>query len=177
MATIKIKGLKCHETEDNGQDENLRKGMIKIKYKIVTFILLCIFASSNLFAEETLNVEDSEDVRSVSEIQMNIFVGLMMHCMQELSQKMKEKGATDKEIEDFFSDAQSDETKSDELQRKCLCMNKDIVMERFSKLDAILLKHPEWKGKTLVIKGVNGGTEKLSIEILEEAKEVVLNCP
>ena len=146
-----------------------KKSLIGALVLLLIFPLVC-------FSQEELEVQESPDIVTIRKISMNIGVGLMFTCMGELTKEMKENGATDEEIASLFAN----QAEAEELQKKCLCKYKAEVMDGFKELDTVLLKHPDWKGKVLVIKSAGAmgpSTEKLDVGGFEQIKKIVSTCP
>ncbi len=125
--------------------------------------------------KESANVEvnNSSDVAVMREMLMNLVMGLMS-CMVEITRELHKSGMDEKDIDNFLTE------KENETQKACLCENKSVLSELFKKMDSVLTKHPDWRGKTLLVKtggsGGGSGTEKIDIGWLGEIKEFISKC-
>ncbi len=141
-----------------------------MKSKFLSIISLFIFLNCNAFAEEILEVQETADFKNLSQISMDIGFTLMAG-MAILAQEMNEKGMTDEQIGNLLYD----EEKSDELEQKAMCKNKKKMRQHIKKAEGIFLKHPEWKGKTLMIKKGNA-TTKISLDT-DDLRKHLSQCP
>ncbi len=141
--------------------------------KTAFFILFCILPLALRSAEPTLNVQESSDTRKAMQMSMDIGFGLMMRCMEATSQEMKSQGKSDDEIGTLLMDP----AQKAKMKETCPCRFKKESLEALKELDGIIKKHPDWRGKTIMVKQKNGtGKEKISIKGLEEIKNKVSKC-
>ena len=66
--------------------------------------------------------------------------------------------------------------KENEMEKACLCENKSVISEWFKKMDSVLTKHPDWRGKHYWLKQGESGTEEIDIGWLGEIKEFISKC-
>lgn len=119
-----------------------------------------------------VEVRRDDDTKVLSQFWMDTLLPVILSCKGAAYQTMKQSGKSDEEIESILSDA----TVNKQLDKECLCSNKDKIIDKMEKLDALMARHPEWQGKKLVIKE-NNTTEEIDTEVAwRQVKETLLNC-
>ncbi|MCI5120654.1 MAG: hypothetical protein D3908_05585 [Candidatus Electrothrix sp. AUS4] len=122
------------------------------------------------YENKPLEVKRGPDVAILLKFGMDLGLGLMFSCMAEVSRELQAKGNTADQLISIMTD------KEEAIQIACLCEYKEALLEEYKKeLDPVLLKHPEWRRKELVIKE-GGMVEKISIPELERTKNLLLQC-
>jgi hypothetical protein len=149
--------------------------MNKIALLILTIIVMF---SLNAFAGETIEVQADSDTNSISDIRaiMKLQIetgGILMPCEEQMMIDMKRSGKTDKDIENFRANPS--------LQEKCKCINENKIQlaEKLKEYDTIISRHPDWKGKTVVVKEKNGagqGSESTDTAFIEDIRQQLSEC-
>lgn len=142
------------------------------KIGLIIFLIIFLNFSYKAVSEETIEVEEDADVKALSELIMNISLSITRPCAEQLTEEMKQDGKTDQEIINLLPD----KLRSEEVRNKCICRYKDKITEKLKDCDAIVSKHPEWRGKILVIREKEGVTTRINPEALADIKEVLSKC-
>jgi hypothetical protein len=145
------------------------------KVFLVTFAAT-IFLCCNAFAGETIKVQADSDPKSISDVksllQLQMATAMIITpCYQQTIIDMKKSGKTDQDIDKYMANPS--------LQEKCKCINENKAMltEQLKNYDAIISRHPDWKGKNLTAKEANGLEIGTDTAFMEDIRKQLAECP